>query len=465
MSGLFSGLEIGKRALSTHQLWLNTIGHNIANVNTPGYTRQRVAITTTDPFDNPVGPVGSGVQAININHIRDLFLNQQYRQDNKQLGRWNAMNKALGQIESLIAEPSDDSLSGLLNEFWDSWSDLANNPENSGSRNALKENTNLLTAAFHRIYNQLSTLKENVDDEIAMSIEDVNTRADQIASLNAQISRTESGGENANDLRDKRDLLIDELSQYVDVNTIEMENGQTTVFIGSLAIVDGTSSYRLGTYKAGAGATAVNEIVWEGTKRSIKVLNGQLKGAVDLRDSVIPEYSQALDDMAEALVTNVNALHQTGYNLDGTTTGINFFNPTHVSAADISLSGDIANDVNNIAASLSGEVGDNRNALAISDLRNSLLMSRGTTTISDFYQSLVGKIGMDTGKSQNLKEDYELLVTQTENSRQSVQGVSLDEEMAQMIKYQHAFDAAARVITTMDEALDVVINGMGVVGK
>ena len=298
-----------------------------------------------------------------------------------------------------------------------------------------------------------------------MSIEDVNTRADEIASLNAQISRTESGGENANDLRDKRDLLIDELSQYVDVNTIEMENGQATVFIGSLAIVDGTSSYRLGTHKAGAGATAVNEIVWEGTKRSIKVLNGQLKGAVDLRDSVIPEYLQALDDMAEALVTNVNALHQTGYNLDGTTTGIDFFNPTHISAANISLSGDIANDVNNIAVSLSGEVGDNRNALAISDLRNSLLMSRGTMTISGFYQSLVGKIGMDTGKSQNLKEDYELLVTQTENSRQSVQGVSLDEEMAQMIKYQHAFDAAARVITTMDEALDVVINGMGLVGR
>ncbi len=465
MSGLFGGLEIGKRALATHQLWLTTIGHNIANVNTPGYTRQRVAIATSDPFEHRIGPVGTGVKAVNVNHVRDLFLNQQFRQNNKQLGRWNAMNKTLAQIEALFAEPSDDSLSGLLNEFWDSWSDLANNPENSGGRNSLKEKTNLLTTAFHRIYNQLSTLRKNVDEEIALTVEEINLRTDEIASLNLQISKVELGGENANDLRDKRDLLIDELSDYVDVNMMEMENGLATVYIGSLAIVDGVSSYRLDTYKTGAGATSANQIVWEGTKKSIKVLDGQIKGAIDLRDMVIPEYLQALDDMAEALVTNVNTLHQTGYGLDGTTTGINFFNSTRISAADISLSGDIANDINNIAASLSGEVGDNRNALAISDLRSSMLMSRGTSTISGFYQSLIGKIGVDTSKARNLKEDYGLLVAQTDNSRQSVQGVSLDEEMVQMIKYQHAFDAAARIITTMDQAMEVVINRMGVVGR
>lgn len=465
MAGLFSGLEIGKRALSTHQLWLNTIGHNIANVNTPGYTRQRVAITSSDPFEHRLGPVGTGVRAVNINHIRDLFLGQQYRQDNKQLGRWNAMDKTLAQIEALFAEPSNESLGGLINEFWDSWSDLANNPENSGGRNSLKEKTNLLTTAFHRIYNRLNDLKNNVDEEISLTIEEVNIRTDEIASLNAKISRIESGGENANDLRDKRDLLIDELSEYVDVNMREMDNGQATVYIGSLAIVDGASAYRLDSYKTGAGASSISQIVWEGTTKSIKVLNGQFKGSIDLRDKVIPEYLKALDDMASAFVTSVNALHRTGYGLDGTTTGIDFFNSTRISAGDISLSGDIANDINNIAASLSGEVGDNRNALAISDLRNSMLMSRGTSTISGFYQSLIGKIGVDTSKAQNLKEDFELLVAQTDNSRQSVQGVSLDEEMAQMIKYQHAFDAAARIITTMDQAMEVVISGMGVVGR
>jgi flagellar hook-associated protein 1 FlgK len=465
MSGLFTGLEIGKSALSTHQLWLNIIGHNIANVNTPGYTRQRVSMTTSDPFDHPVGPVGTGVKAINVEHIRDLFLNQQYRQDNRELGRWNSMNKTLSQIESLFTEPSDESLGGILNDFWDSWSDLANYPENSGSRNSLVEKTNLLTAAFHRIYNRLRTLRDNVDEEISLSVDAINQRTDEIASLNAQISRAEVGGENANDLRDKRDLLIDELSEYVDVNTLEMVNGQTSVYIGSQAIVDGISSYQLGTYETGAKNTSINEVVWKGTKRSVKILNGQIKGSIDLRDSVIPEYMQALDDMAQALVTSVNAVHQTGYSLDGSTTGINFFSPTRISAADICLSSDITNDIDNIAASLSGEVGDNRNALAISDLRNSLLLTRGTTTISSFYQSLIGKIGGDTSESQNLRDDYELLVAQTESSRQSVQGVSLDEEMTQMIKYQNAFDAAARVITTMDEALDTVINGMGVVGR
>lgn len=465
MSGLFAGLEIGKSALSTNQLWLNIIGHNIANVNTDGYTRQRVTTTTSNPYDHAVGPVGTGVTSVNVNHVRDLFLNQQYRQDSKELGRWDYMNKTLSQIESLFDEPSDDSLGSLITQFWDSWSDLANNPEDSGYRNSLIENSNLLTSSFHRIYDQLTTLRDNVDDEIALSVDAINLRTDEIASLNAQISRAELGGENANDLRDKRDLLIDELSEYVDVNTLEMANGQTTVYIGAMAVVDGISSFHIDTTEVSADNTSVNQIVWEGTKRSIKISNGQLKGAIDLRDSVIPEYLDALDDMAAALVTGVNAVHRTGYSLDGSTTGLNFFSSIRTSASNICLSSNIIDDINNIAASLSGEVGDNRNALTISDLRNSLLMSRGTMTMSGFYQSLIGKIGTDTSQSTNLKEDYELLVAQTENSRQSVQGVSLDEETAQMIKYQNAYDAAARLITVMDEALDTVINGMGIVGR
>jgi len=465
MSGLFSGLELGKRALTTHQLWLNTIGHNIANVNTPGYSRQRVITATSDPYEHAVGPVGTGIKAVNISHIRDLFLNQQYRQENELLGRWNTMDKTLTQIEAIFAEPSDDSLGGMINDFWDSWSDLANNPENSGRRNSLKEKTNVLTTGFHRIYSQLVDLKNNVDDEVALTIKNVNSLADEIALLNLQISRFELGDKNANDLRDKRDLLVDELSEYVNVNVIEKDNGLATVYIGSLAIVEGTSSFNLDTYKSGAGTATTNQIVWKGTTKSIKILDGKIKGALELRDNIIPEYLQALDDMAEALVTNVNALHQTGYGLNGTTTGLDFFNSTRISAADISLSGEIDNNINNIAASQSGEVGDNTNALAISDLRSSLMLSRNTSTISEFYQSLIGKIGVDTSKARNLKENYELLVGQLENSRQSVQGVSLDEEMAQMIKYQHAFDAAARIITTMDQALETVISGMGVVGR
>jgi flagellar hook-associated protein 1 len=469
MAGLFSGLELGKRALASHQLWLNTIGHNIANVNTPGFTRQRVTTTTTQPFDSPMGQVGTGVQAIHIQQVRDLFLTQQYRQENTSFGQWTAMEKTMTQIEALFAEPSDDSLSGLMNEFWNSWSALANDivagTESTGARNALKENTNLLTSELHRIYDQLNTLEDSVDNEVALIVANINEISEQIAELNVQISRYELGGASSNDLRDKRDYLIDQLSEYIDVNTTEKMNGATVVRLGSMTLIDETSSYALGTFKSGSGQSAVNAVAWAGTTDEMKILNGQLKGLLDTRDEIIPDYKRALDDMARGLVENVNALHRTGYALDGVTTGINFFDPAGTSASTISVSAQIENNINLIAASQSGARGDNVNALAILDLKDSLLMDQNRVTITDYYQSLIGKIGVNTSKAINLKGSQELLVNQIENSRQSVQGVSLDEEMTQMIKYQQAFDAAARVITTMDQALEKVINDMGVVGR
>jgi flagellar hook-associated protein 1 FlgK len=184
---------------------------------------------------------------------------------------------------------------------------------------------------------------------------------------------------------------------------------------------------------------------------------------METRDELIPEYENTLDSMVETLVTEVNALHMNGYGLDGTT-GVVFFDPTGITADTIKVDHQIELNQDRIAASLSGEVGDNANALAIADLRDALLMNNGTATISDYYQDLIGKVGVKTNQAVSQKENYELLVAQVENSRQSIQGVSLDEEMTQMIKYQNAYDAAARVITAMDQALDTVIHGMGITG-
>ncbi len=464
MAGLFDGLEMGKRALSTHQLWLNTIGHNISNVNTPGFTRQRVLMNTTPPQEVPAGMVGTGVNATNILQIRDLFLNQQYRSENKTLGQWTALEKTLGQIEALFTEPNTDSLSDLLDKFWTSWSDLSNNPESIAARTALKEQTNLLTSGFHRVYSQLQDLRNSIDNDIKLMVDSVNSISTEIASLNQQIARTELGGQKANDLRDRRDYLIDQLSQYVDINAAEQKNNTTTVYIGALAIVDGTSSFKLATRKVEGENATTNEIVWAGSTKSIKNLNGELKGLIDTRDSLLPKYLGYLDDMAKTIISQVNGVHQTGYGLDRTT-GLNFFDPLHNNAATISLNEAVGNNVARIAASKSGEVGDNVNALAIADLRSATTMMRNTASISDFYYSMMGEIGVESSKAKNLKDNYGLLVGQLDNARQSVQGVSLDEEMAQMVKYQHAFDAAARVITTMDQALATVIQGMGMVGQ
>jgi flagellar hook-associated protein 1 FlgK len=464
MAGLFDGLELGKRALATHQLWMNTIGHNIANVNTPGYTRQRVNITTTIPFDDPVGPVGTGVTATDIRQVRDLFLNSQYRTENRSLGRWTASEKILTQLEALLGEPDENSLGGLLDKFWACWSDLATNPESMAARTALKEQTNLLTDAFHRLSRQMLDMQKSADNDISLATDKINTLAREIASLNMQIARAELGTANANDLRDKRDLAIDELSRYVDINVRELANGTATVYIGAMAIVEGTSSFDISTIKSRGQAIAASDVVWGGSKEPIKILDGELKGLFDIRDDVIPRYLQALDDIAEALVNNVNALHRSGYGLSGRT-GVDFFDPGAVSASNITLSQDINIDAARIAASQSGEVGDNAIALAIADLKSDRLMMKGMASINEFYATKIGEIGIETDRAGTLKENYELLVAQLDNARQSVQGVSLDEEMAQMIKFQHAYDAAARVITVMDQSLETVIHGMGIVGR
>lgn len=465
MAGLFNGLEIGKRALATHQLWMNTIGHNIANVNTPGYTRQRVAIASTLPFDHAKGPVGTGVDAIGVRHIRDLFLNQQYRKESMELGRWSAAERTLGQIEELFYEPNEGSISNLLNEFWNSWSDVATEPEEHAYRNTLITNTKMLTEAFHRVDGQLSDLRKSVDGEIKLLIENINNLAGEVASLNMQIARTELGTDRANDLRDKRDLIIDELSKLARINVVEESTGSATVFIGAMALVDRDNVYKLSTYKSGAGETTLNQVVWAGTDKSVKFYGGQLDSLLELRDETIPRYVRALDELAAALVNSINSVHSTGYGLDNST-GLNFFDPNDQTAAGIRLSDDIGSVADRIAAASEPDaVGNNINALAIADLRNALLMKDNTVTISGFYQSLIGKVGADSGTARHTKENLELLVAQVDNARQSVQGVSLDEEMAQMIRFQHAYDAAARVITTMDEALETVISKMGIIGR
>ncbi len=464
MAGLFSGLELGKRALATHQLWLNTIGHNVANVNTPGYSRQRVTTSTSTPEEHRAGMIGTGVNATAIRNVRDLFLNKQFRDENKNLGQWASQEKMLTRVEGIFMEPSSDSLGGLMEKFWTGWMDLGNNPESIAARTALKEQANLLTTGFHRRYDQLAELQKSIDIDVELIVNKVNSITDEIASLNKQISRAELGGIFANDLRDRRGLMIDQLSQFIDVNTADQANGATLVYVGALMIVDDSDAIHLDTRDLAGKSFVTSEVVWEGTTKKVQNYNGELKGLMEMRDKTIPQYMNDLDVLAETLVTKVNSVHSLGYDLNNTT-NIDFFDANFLSAGNLRLSQDVTNNVTRIAASQSGAVGDNSNAQAIADLRKSLFMTRGTATMEEFYNTIVGQVGIDTNKAIQLRESHTLLVEQLENARQSVQGVSLDEEMTQMIKYQHAFDAAARVITTVDQALETVIKNMGVVGR
>ncbi len=463
MPGLFQGLEIGKRAMAANQIYLQTIGHNIANVNTPGYTRQRVSISPSFPEDAAFGQIGSGVTVNDVRNVRDLFLGRQYRESQKEFGQWAYKEKILSQIESLFAEPTDNTISDRLNNFWNAWDDLSKNPT-ATTRESLIGATQLLLNSFHDLSTQLNSLRSAVDNDMVMMVDDINRKSVEIANLNQQIKMQELDGTRANDLRDIRDQLIDELSVLVDVNTIEQKNGEVRVFIGSLEIVNGSDTLPIGTEVYNEDGQVLHRLVWQGTSVGIKNINGQLKGLMDTRDKVIPQYLTKLDTLAASVVDQVNTVHRSGYGLNGST-GINFFDPRYRTASMIRLNEAIEQSPELIAASSSGAVGDGSNALAIQALRNQRVMLNGTTTINDYYNSIVGSLGVETQQATSFSENFELVVQQVKNARESVQGVSLDEEMANMIKFQHAYDAAARVITTMDQALEVVISRMGIVGR
>ncbi len=463
MPGLFQGLELGKRALLTHQLSLQTIGHNITNVNTPGYSRQRVNLSPTMPEVNALGSIGTGVQADDIRQIRDQFLGQQYREAQKSLGQWTYKNRTMSQIESLVNEPQDNSLGDMLNKFWDSWSQLSTNADSTSNRANVLAQAKTLVNGFHQLSEKLSNLRQSIDSDISNFTSQVNQITSEIASLNQQISSAELGCSPANDLRDQRDLLIDNLSSLIDVRTIEKTNGSTTVSMGGMVLVDGSDDFPVGVNVLNEKGTLTHEVVWKGTTVELTNLNGQLYGLLESRDQIIPDYLSQLDKMAQAVVEQVNSLHEGGHAADGSD-GLSFFDPRYTTAATIRINDIINNDSSLIVAS-AGTASDNEVALAISELRNKAVIDNNSVTINDFYGSLVGRLGIETAESDSFTKNYELLSQQVDNARQSVQGVSLDEEMTNMIKFQHAYDAAARVITTMDQALDTVVNGMGIVGR
>ena len=464
MYGILSGFEIGKRGLLSQQFALNVTSHNISNVNTPGFSRQRAVLRTTTPYNTIQGSLGTGVDVVGVQRYRDIFFDTQYRQESQNLGQWSSLYQGLQSLEdtAFAGEPSDNGMSTLMNNFWNSWQDLTTDPENQTYRSNLKEQSTVLVDAFHQKYKFLKDLEQSTNDNITQKVVEVNSLANQIASLNQQISYAELSGGKANDLRDSRDLLIDELSKIVDVNVVEQTTGSVTVYVGAMTLVEKNTVNYLDTEKEYEEGVMKSTVVWKGTSSAVRFSNGELSGLYKVRDEVIPEYTDALNQMAETLVTQVNAVHKQGYALDGVTTGIDFFDPNGVTAQNIALSSDVENDVNNIAAaSNSNASGDSSNALAIAQLRNSLLMNDGSATIGDFYSSLIGVLGSRAKETEDIKDSQELLLTQIENNRQAVEGVSLDEEMANMIQFQHAYEAAAKVISTMDEVMTTLIDIAG----
>ncbi|RCW74728.1 flagellar hook-associated protein FlgK [Saliterribacillus persicus] len=502
MPSTFNGLEVARRALNTQQSALYTTGHNIANANTEGFTRQRVNMTQTAPYppasrNRPEipGQVGSGVEAGSIERVRDSFLDIQYRQENSKVGFYETKANAMSQMETILNEPSEEGLSHSMDQFWQSLQDLAVNPEDSGARSVVRQRGIAVSEAFQYINSSLEGVRNNLNNEITVDQKQVNSYMDQINSLNQQISEIEPHGYLPNDLYDERDRLIDGLSELVNIKvTYDKSNGQPS------SIAQGIATVTLAGNGAANGVTLVDGATKEvnhmtfnfGDDNNVENISfsddptvveahdfgitGKLKalmegnGYLDQNGDAAGEFNvmlSNLDEMAEAFVAEFNTVHQQGTNLtDDQSYDFFEFDGAGRAASTIDVTDDIKQDKDKIAASLNGDSGDGENADLLSDVYTKLDIGLGEkTSVKSFYESAIGEMAVIAQEANRMVNNAGVLRQQVQENRQSVSAVSLDEEMTNLIKFQHAYNAAARNMTTVDEMLDRIINNMGLVGR
>ena len=450
----FYGLQTSLRGLLAQQRMLDTAGHNIANASTQGYSRQEAQLVASAPHMIPAGGIasgglaslGSGVDVQSYRRVRDGFLDLQFRGQNTNSGSWASRAQALDRAELALAEPGDSGINQQLTEFWDAWSDLSNaQGGDAASRQALVEASGRLTDAFNAAHQQLSTVMQQSYSQYADLARpasagdpggEVAQIAKELASLNDIIKRSVTGGDTPNDLMDRRDLLLDQLSQF---GQISVENIGTT---GSMKVSFVDSASPGTTYSIVDDAAAT----WAGPPANDAWAPGGKLGAlleVSKPGGTIDQYRTALDQVANQLISDVNSAYG----------GV--FLETSGGAGGIKVASGIETSPGTIVAG-SGGSGSNDVALRVSKLRDG--------TADGLYRGFVARVGSDVREASRQSINADALTNAVEDRRQSVAGVSMDEEMSNMVRFQRSYQASARAMSTMDEMLDVLINRTGRVG-
>ncbi len=548
-------MDIGLKALGTQQLSMNVASHNIANANTPGYNRQRAVTETTEPlYLGPQGHMGTGVTVSTIERLYDSFTTNQINLQIQSYGSAVAKHPVLRSAELVFNETAGDGLGQALSAFFNAWESLAGHPESSVQREAVLQSGHQLASAFQRTHDQLSTVQVEAERAITDTVTTINNLTAEIAFLNGEIKGSEGGGASANDFRDRRDLLVEKLSENIGINTFESGDGGVTILLaGGMALLESS------TYNSLAAAGPIVQLIGgQGNVSDItgRLSAGRLGGLVDARNDHVQSYMDSVNDLAARVAVTVNGLHHDGYGLDGTTNNLFFqqlplatgpaavntggaaIGPGVVSdppaltaddyeirftapgsydvvntttgatlttgaaytsggaitdmpgltvvvtdgasppavgdvftvgierdhlAAGLVLSSAIAASPNAVAAagedplSVSG-AGDNRAALAVAGLGNSQIMSRNTATFSEFYSTVLATAGYDVRNAESDEALFEFSLQELNSLRDSVSGVSIDEESLNLVKFQNAYAAAARLINTSVEMLDILMS-------
>jgi len=573
MSGITSTLDIAKQALLAHQLSVQVASHNIANVDTPGYTRQSLSLTTALPTDSSLGTIGNGVEAETILRHYDAMLTSRIMDQNSTMGNLETQEQSLKVLETLFNEAGGLGLNELANQFWDSWQSLADSPESTVARQQVVQQGEILADQLQYMYSEITRLRTDIEANIGATVDDINSLSAQIADLNQQIVSFTTPKTSSNDLLDQRDELVRQLSEKIDVTYFQTSNGSYSVLLpDGHALVEDNTSATLSWQN--------NTLYWQGGSSLVPVggssePGGSLGGLVSVHDQLTKNdpdnYLGRLDGFANALIQEINQQHAQGVGLEafsgiitgseatdatqllstlsygaaidtaagsfdiwlydpagvaaptsvtvslaGATdlndvvTAINAATPAAITASvtidnriqittdgtlnfafandtsnflqaaglntffagndagTISVNSAIFNDPNLIAVATittSGAIysGDNSNALLINTIRQneSVTFTNGdTTSLDKFYNSLVSDIGLTSKSVSWQRESAALTLNSLNELRDSVSGVSLDEEMANLIKYQQAYAAATKLITASDEMLATLLDSI-----
>jgi len=472
--GLRSAFNIGKRSLMAQLAGLNVTGNNIANVNTEGYSRQELSLSPGLPLRIPEGTFGTGVEIDGVRRIRDQLVDNQLRTVLKTKSEYEVLERIYNQIETVINEPSESGLRILISQFFDNFHELANDPESTTIRFNLREHAKIMIAAFHQIDQQLRILSGDINAEITNVVERFNSLSREISVLNNQIVSYESTSKGtANDLRDKRDKNLDEMSAIMEVFPFEKPNGTINVAAQSRTIITSNTAVQFTTKTVNDNGNLKTYIVEEDDETIFQVHNGELGALIQARNEIVPHYRDKINTLAQELIDKVNNYHNTGVGLQGTNStipkDIDFFRGSDAISIDIAFA--INEDVKNIAAAqrvdvvlpngtidTRGSPGDNRVALDIANLKQKLILNSGTESLIDFFNSIVSEVGNGAAEAANNVKNQNLLIEQFKNLRDSTSGVSLDEEFVNLIKYQRGFQASARIITTTSDMFETLIN-------
>jgi flagellar hook-associated protein 1 len=450
MPGLSHTLDIARRAMAAQQSVLAVIGHNVANTSTAGYSRQVARLVQETPTLGTAQDYGNGVRVADVYRQRDRVLDQELRQDLSDLGRWESRAGRLEMIEGIVNEPSDASVSAAMDEFWNAWSELSSDPDDQTRRAVVREQGRVLTYRMQTMVSRVEQLGQDIDNEISTRVDEFNLLLSDLQNLNTMVKESTLQGEAANDLRDRRDLLLDQLTQLADVTYGEREDGVLYVRLDHTMILDEAQYRPLGiqTSQNERGQRQVHIVLPTG--ESPEVDSGEIGGLIELRQETLPEFLEQLDSLAVSLIDEVNNLHRAG------PSGVDFFYGT--GARDIAVAAQVEANLGSINTSTSGLVGDNDIALAITQLRDARVLQSGTISLRDYWSNVVGRLGISSREATFQKDSLTVTSQTLQTRRSSESGVSLDEELATLLSAQQAYLGAVRVFQAAEDMMDTLMN-------